>query len=574
MSDKIHIIIPIFKKTNDIYSAIDDGVTAVESLGLDFEIILLTNGTRTGLDYFKKFDLAVEEIKIVERNPNIAPSQSLLDGLSYVSGGVVLYIDPDMNLARGQVKILFDEFYKNSADIAAASKVHGSSKVKYSFPRKAGSFLYSALIKLLFGVKIPDARPELKLFRYSALKEIVRRMVTKEYGFDLEILVLAHKLGYKVVYAPVAVEFKANLRQIGFLSLYFTLVDTAAIFYRLKMIKFYDRIQETSDRLPFVSVIIPVAKPDELLRKNLAACMRLNYPAFEVIVLSDEEFDFKNDSALACKGVVKIIPTGHIYPSAKRDLGIKEAKGEIIAFLDDDAIPAESWLFNAVKYFSGVEVAAVGGPAVTPDDNTVMQKAGGAVYASLLVAGLKNCRYIPQMPQEIDDYPSCNLFVRKDILEKIGGFQTDYWPGEDTILCLKITKDLNKKIIYSPDIVVYHHRRALFLPHLRQIKRYALHRGYFVKKFPKTSLRLPYFMPSLLLLWLAGGAALSFRLPVFAVLYSAANFVYLSLVALTSLATTDPKLTLLVFLGIISTHITYGFWFLIGLFSVKLKEEK
>lgn len=613
MTDKIYIIIPIFKKANDIYSAVDDAITAVQCLGRDFEIVLLTDGKGANLDYIKKFNIDEQKIKIVERNPNIAPSQSLLDGLSYVSDGILLYVDPDMDLAPGQVKILFDELYKNSADIVVASKVHGSSKVKYSIPRKAGSFLYSAFIKLLFGVKIPDTRPELKLFRYSALKEIVRRMVTKEYGFDLEILVLAHKLGCKVIYAPVTVEFKANLRQIGFLSLYFTLVDTAAIFYRLKIIKFYDRIQEAPGEFPFVSVVIPVAKPDELLRKNLLACSQLNYsrtcseigclyeigsedagvgveealrrgqatqpqaekitslarstyPNYEIIVLPDEEgFDFWDNK-------VRIIPTGKIYPSEKRDLGIKEARGEIIAFLDDDAIPASNWLLNAVKYFSNEKVAAVGGPAVTPDDNTLMQKAGGAVYASLLVAGFKNCRYIPQMPQEVDDYPSCNLFVRKDILEKIGGFQTNYWPGEDTILCLKITKDLKKKIIYSPDVVVYHHRRALFLPHLRQIKRYALHRGYFVKKFPRTSLRLPYFMPSLLLLWLILGAVVSFWSPVFALIYLSANFIYLTLVALTSLATTDPKLTLLVFLGIIFTHITYGFWFLKGLVSVKLKE--
>ncbi|MFH1856949.1 MAG: glycosyltransferase [Candidatus Omnitrophota bacterium] len=571
MNEKINIIIPIFKKKNEIYTAVDDAVTAVRQLTSNFKIILLIEDDTSSLalNYIGKFDIEKEKIYVVKRNPNIASSQSLLDGIAYVSEGLVLYIDPDMNLVPGQIKKLFDYFYENHADIAVASKVHSASKVKYSLPRKAGSFLYSSLIKALFRVAAADTRPELKLFKYEALKAITLLMVTKEYAFDLEILVLARKLGYKVVSAPVMVEFKANLRQIGFLPLYFALVDTLAVFYRLKVIKFYDRlVRKMPEKFPFVSIIIPIAKPNELLEKNLRACLELDYPDYEIIVLPDEEgFIFPSEK-------VKIIPTGKVFPSEKRDLAIKQAKGEIIAFLDDDAIPVRDWLINAVKCFDKEEVAAVGGPAVTPDNNTLMQKAGGAVYASLLVAGFKNCRYIPQMPQEVDDHPSCNLFIRKDVLEKIGGFQTDYWPGEDTILCLKIVKDLNKKIVYSPDVLVYHHRRPLFLPHLRQIERYALHRGYFVKKFPETSLRLSYFMPSLLLLWLVFGAVLSLMSGVFAIIYVCANLVYLILVALTSMATTNPKLTLPVFFGIIFTHITYGFWFIKGLICLSLKEDK
>ncbi|MBQ5511265.1 MAG: hypothetical protein IIT94_09040, partial [Prevotella sp.] len=81
--------------------------------------------------------------------------------------------------------------------------------------------------------------------------------------------------------------------------------------------------------------------------------------------------------------------------------------------------------------------------------------------------------------------------------------------GEDTLLCEDIVYGQGKRLVYDPWAIVYHHRRRLFGPHLRQLGRYAFHRGYFVKKSPKTSFKLSYFVPSLFVLGLvAGGAAL------------------------------------------------------------------
>src|SRR6516162_3315272 len=105
-------------------------------------------------------------------------------------------------------------------------------------------------------------------------------------------------------------------------------------------------------------------------------------------------------------------------------------------------------------------------------------------------------RYVPQAQREVDDFPSVNLLVRRDVFEAAGGFNSKYWPGEDTKLCLKITKDLALKIIYDPAIFAWHHRRELFRGHLKQSTNYALHRGFFAKIYPETSLRPSYFIPS------------------------------------------------------------------------------
>ncbi|TAN63105.1 glycosyl transferase, partial [bacterium] len=234
--------------------------------------------------------------------------------------------------------------------------------------------------------------------------------------------------------------------------------------------------------------------------------------------------------------------------------------------------PAADWLKNALGHFSGPEIAAVGGPAITPESDTLRQKASGLVYSSPLVSAGYVYRYLPRPKRFVDDYPSCNFLVRRQAFREAGGFSTGFWPGEDTVFCLKIARDLKKKIVYDPKVLVYHHRRSLFYAHLKQIANYATHRGYFVKKFPETSLRPAYFIPSLFIVGLMAGLPASLLNPTFKIFYNSALFFYLTIVLIFSLRK-DFRLIFLVFWGIIFSHLIYGLFFIRGLFSGKLKEE-
>ena len=277
---------------------------------------------------------------------------------------------------------------------------------------------------------------------------------------------------------------------------------------------------------------------------------------------------------LSAKGTVpiRIIPTGPVVPSRKRDMAVNYANGEILAFIDDDAYPRRDWLKNAIGNFSDPEVAAVGGPAITPDNDTLRQKASGLVYSSKLVSGQYAYRYSPKRKKEVDDYPSCNFLIRKSVMQELGGFKTNFWPGEDTKLCLDITQRLGKKIIYDPTVIVYHHRRNLFLPHLRQIANYALHRGYFAKGYPATSLRIAYFIPSLFLLFLCAGAVFVFFASTLKIIYLVILSLYLLLAIIFSI-NKELRLFPLIFMGTILTHLTYGFYFIKGLLAKSLQEE-
>ncbi|MBU3935371.1 glycosyltransferase [Patescibacteria group bacterium] len=312
------------------------------------------------------------------------------------------------------------------------------------------------------------------------------------------------------------------------------------------------------NKKPFFSIIIPVIKETPYLSQTRKKLNKQIFKNFELLVISN-----------------KISKTSN--PALKRNLGAKMAKGKYLAFLDDDSYPHKNWLANAKKQFDkNPNITALCGPCLTPPEDNIFQQASGLIWSSFLGSGgAGDYRNHLSPPRFVDDYPTVNLIVNKSDFDKIGGFQTRHWPGEDTVLCLDLTRKLGKKIFYHPSIVVFHHRRAIFLPHLRQLGRYAKMRGLFVKKYPATSARPGYFLPSLFLIYLL---YLLFRHPVCHPEFISGSpwtllplYLYLTLLLITFLLFLKNRhsllLSLLATITIPVTHLYYGFFFILGLLS-------
>lgn len=248
---------------------------------------------------------------------------------------------------------------------------------------------------------------------------------------------------------------------------------------------------------PAISVIIVDYKKDNpLVVECLDHIIKQTYTNFETILLTDYPVSLKYPK------LIKKSYGKYVGPAVKRDDGVKIANGEIVAFIDDDAYPDSQWLRQIAGSFTDPQVAAVGGPGMTPPGSTWQEEVSGWFSASPIGGGPFTFRFLPGKKMDVDDYPSMNLSVRKSDFLKVGGFDSNYWPGEDTKLCLDLVHKLHKKIIYNPKAVVYHHRRPLWRPHFRQNGNFGVHRGYFARILPQTSFKLEYFGPSFLLLGL------------------------------------------------------------------------
>lgn len=311
---------------------------------------------------------------------------------------------------------------------------------------------------------------------------------------------------------------------------------------------------------PFVSIITPMRGIDKDAEKCISECRKLDYPNFEIIIAPDT----RQKSQIA-KGIVQV-PMQTRKPSAKRNAAAKAARGEILAFVDADAYPVKGWLKQAVRHFENPEIGAVGGPNVTPPEDSFSQKVSGDVLASFVGAGPISIRHTEKPARFIDALPSVNLIVRRKLFMDIGGYDEKLTTGEDLQLCFDVIKK-GKKIFYDPGIKVFHHRRHMWMPHLYQMFTYG--RGAaFVAKEKFTPAVFLKAIPALWILFLVFGLAAGAIMPALMPFYFGAILVYLA-VAAVSAAMQSVARAPFSFLGIILTHIFYGAGFVEGLWRKK-----
>lgn len=318
----------------------------------------------------------------------------------------------------------------------------------------------------------------------------------------------------------------------------------------------------------FFSVIIPFQKWSGYIAECLEHFEKLSDDKYELILLPDEPLNVPKEFD---ELPIKVISTGKVSPSIKRDIGAEKSIGDYLAFIDDDAYPDTDWLDVATEFFTkNPTVSAIGGPGITPGDDPIGAKISGAVFLSKLTGGFPE-RYIPTGAiKQVDDWPSVNLIVSKKVFQKVGGFDSNYWPGEDSKLCLDIIES-GGTIFYLPKLIVFHHRRPGIKSHLRQVGNYGFHRGLFFRKGDKNSRKLAYLIPTLFVFFLVAGFIFSLFYEPARPLYTTGLAVYV-LVILSGVVDIMRKIPAKIALAsiplILMTHIYYGVRFAKGMITV------
>ncbi len=320
------------------------------------------------------------------------------------------------------------------------------------------------------------------------------------------------------------------------------------------------------------SFIIPVKEINDYIRETVPKILAIKRDDYEIIIYPDEV----DPNFISLK--TKQIATGHVGPATKRSRAINDADGEILVFIDDDAYPAADFLEVLELDFQEERIKAVGGPAVTPEDDNFWQKVSGAVFLSPLAGGYPE-RYVPYgLKRNINDWPSVNFSIRKNTFVELNGFASEFWPGEDTKLCLDLIRRYPDSIIYDPSLIAYHHRRSGLLKHLRQVGGYGVHRGFFAKKYPETSCKLKYFIPSLFLLFVILGGALSIFNNIIFRLYLLGWMIYVLALAKATLDIRHYEKNWSIAWNavyyIFLTHLVYGYNFLRGFIFIRELKSK
>lgn len=332
----------------------------------------------------------------------------------------------------------------------------------------------------------------------------------------------------------------------------------------------------------FFSIIIASRDIDPyLIDEGFDAIHSLSHKEFEVLLIVDT-LSKETDKIQKKYKWLKVLDL-HNKPGDKRDHAAKKAKGDILAFIDADVAPRKDWLSNAQKVFRDHdEIVGLGGPGVLPKHTNKWEQIFDEVLQSWLGGGGYTYRFVPKEERYVDDYPSMNLLVKRPIFLKIGGFQNLYWPGEDSKLTNNLVHHNNYRILYHPDVLVYHHRRDTVKGHMEQYENYGKTRGAFFIQGDRNSLHLQYVIPALFFMYIVLYflAALLFIFEPFDlflfILISIPFGIYITALIVASLQsfmkTKDMLTTLGIFYILPLTHMVYGFHFLIATMKETFKK--
>ena len=242
----VSLIIPAYKQEKTIVEDLMQIKGALDQLRYDYEMIVIIDGkVDKTFEKAKKFESS--KVRIFGYDTNHGKGYAIRYGMERAKGKIIGFIDSGMDLDPNGLSILLEKFEWNDADIVVGSKRHPESKVVYPFERRAISFLSQVLIHILFGLNIRDTQVVMKFFKRGVIKDVLPRLLVKQFAFDIEILVVSLHLGYRKIFeAPIELHFnfeKSIVSQSLISAILRTLWDTLAIFYRLKIIHYYDKIK-------------------------------------------------------------------------------------------------------------------------------------------------------------------------------------------------------------------------------------------------------------------------------------------------------------------------------------------
>jgi glycosyltransferase involved in cell wall biosynthesis len=239
---KISVIMPAYNEEAHIYENVVETRKVFEESGVPYEIIVSNDGSKDKtFENAQKAERDFPNVFAVNNPINLGKGQALREGYTKVTGDYVVFLDSDLDLHPNQIHLLFDIMQKENTDIVIGSKRHPQSKVLYPTDRKIISNGYFFLIKIMFGLPIKDTQTGLKLYKREVLDRVFPRILVKRFAFDLEMLAVAHHFGYKISEAPVVVTHRWKFGRIGFRPILETWWDTMAVFYRMRILGYYDK---------------------------------------------------------------------------------------------------------------------------------------------------------------------------------------------------------------------------------------------------------------------------------------------------------------------------------------------
>ena len=435
----LSVVVPVFNQASSIVGnlgVIRERVLATLRDGETMEIVVVSDGS---IDATEAALVAQGHgsFRVFHYDRNLGKGYAVKLGALEATGDWVGFVDADLDLDPSALGIYLHSAQEHHLDFAIGSKRHPDSQVHYPPARVVTSWLFQQLVRVLFRLHVRDTQVGLKLFNRAVAEQVLPLLLVKRYAFDIELLAVARAFGFdRVEEMPVRLDYRFAGSGVTSRAVIRALVDTAAIFYRLRILRYYQRRRAISgaygwtrprEHHPLVSILLP---PNTVFRER-------EYPAVEIVDVAGDDLSAIRAAAQA-------------------------ARGDVLALLQPEGRASGNLLSATVPFFARPEIAAVVFPRVAPLGGPTRLRAAAAIDESRMGAGFGYFRHTPGNIRFVRDFPAANIVVRRDEFLAL----PEETPVGEVVSALA-ARDV--RVLYTPDAVVVADPPPLFAPHLAAV---------------------------------------------------------------------------------------------------------
>jgi Glycosyl transferase family 2 len=485
--------------------------------GLDgpFEIIVVSDGSldRTAE---RVLESQIPNVKVLHYDRNLGKGYAVKTGAREARGRWIGYVDADLDLDPVALSGFVARGERDGLDFVIGSKRHPDSRVHYPRSRVVASWLYQQLVRVLFQLHVTDTQVGIKVFRAEVAHEVMPLLLVKRYAFDVELLAVSRALGYgRIGEMPVVLDYQFTGSGVRSIAVLIALVDTVAVFYRLRLRRFYQRRGARSEH---------------------AVPHRTESAASVTVIDADDV--------------------------AVRRARAEAAGTEVLAFLDPGSRPSANLLTAAEPFFARPDLAAVVTPQLTPAGTDTRHRAANAIAESRLGSGSLYYRFTPGGIRLVSDFPARSFLVRRSRFLELPASTLP----EAVVLELV---ERGGSALYLPEASVTIPPTPLFRPHLRRVAAYGRSRAALIRRRGLDAVRLSTIAVAALAAWALLGWLLVFAGTIGLEVWLTVWLVYAAWVvvaaAIGGLRFRSFRVVLLTAAGLPLTHATYAVSFLSGL---------
>lgn len=241
VSPQLSVVIPAYNQEGEIARTMAVVHDVLTGAGIAHEIIVVSDGSSDDTAGAAAA-AGVPGCRVLEYPANAGKGHALRVGSSEAVGQWVAWVDADLDLHPSMLPSFLRQAEDHRLDAVIGSKRHRDSRVQYPPVRRLYSLLYQLLVRVLFRLRVRDTQVGMKVFRRDVLAAVLPRVLVKRYAFDIEVLAVARHLGFtRVEEHPVVLDYQFTGSGVKARAILQALWDTAAVFYRLRIIRYYDR---------------------------------------------------------------------------------------------------------------------------------------------------------------------------------------------------------------------------------------------------------------------------------------------------------------------------------------------